>query len=104
MCIDCHTPATAKGEPDRAKWMGGAALPFKPTIQMPVWADFAPALAGLPGYTDAQIIRALQTSVGSTGNPLRPPMPRYRLSREDAEAVVAYLRSLQPVKTTPVRR
>jgi hypothetical protein len=43
--------------------MGGAVLPFKPTIAVPVWADFAPALAGLPGYNDAQIIRALLETI-----------------------------------------
>jgi hypothetical protein len=28
--------------------------------------------------------------------PARPPMPQYRLTREEATAVVAYLRSLTP--------
>jgi len=96
MCIDCHTPMDAKGMPDRSRNMQGATLPFKPTIKVPDWADTAPALAGLAGYTDAQIVRALQTGVGPTGTALRPPMPQFRLSKEDAEAIVAYLKTLKP--------
>ena len=95
MCIDCHTPMTPKGEPDRTKWMMGADLMFKPTIQLPAWAEHAPTLAGLVGYTDAQVVGMLQTGL-KDGKPLRPPMPQFRFSREDAEAIVAYLRTLKP--------
>jgi mono/diheme cytochrome c family protein len=95
MCTDCHTPLTPKGEPDRSKWMAGSDLFFKPIIQVPDWADHAPTLAGLVGYTDAQVIGILQNGL-KDGKPLRPPMPQFRFSREDAEAVVAFLRTLKP--------
>lgn len=96
MCVDCHSPKDAKGMPDPARAMQGAAMFVKPIIKIPDWADTAPALAGLVGYTDAQIVRALTVHVGATGNPLRPPMPNYRLTQADAEAVAAYLRTLKP--------
>src|SRR5438309_109690 len=38
----------------------------------------------------------LTTGVWPDGQRLRPPMPQFRMSREDAESVVAYLRSLTP--------
>jgi len=103
MCIDCHTPMTAKGEPDRTKWMMGADLMFKPAIQIPAWAGYAPALAGLVGYTDAQVIGILQTGL-KDGQPLRPPMPQFRFTRADAEAVVAFLRTLKPAPTPGPKR
>jgi mono/diheme cytochrome c family protein len=42
------------------------------------------------------MIRLLTTGVWRDGQRLRPPMPQFRMSREDAESVVAYLRSLTP--------
>jgi mono/diheme cytochrome c family protein len=104
VCIECHTPMDAKGMPDRAKWMQGSPIFFKPTVKVPAWADTAPSLAGLVGYTDAQIVRALQTGVSATGNPLRPPMPGFRFSKEDAESIVAFLRTLKPATAAGPKR
>jgi mono/diheme cytochrome c family protein len=95
-CGDCHTPLDAKGMPDRSRWMQGSTLFFKPIVKIPDWVDTAPAIAGLVGYTDAQIVRALTEHIGATGNPLRPPMPVFRMTKADAEAVAAYLRTLKP--------
>jgi len=64
----------------------------------------APPLAGLVGYTDAQIVRAIQTGVSAAGNPLRPPMPPYRFSKDDAEAIVAFLRTLKPATAAGSKR
>jgi mono/diheme cytochrome c family protein len=60
------------------------------------WASFAPRLAGLPaGYTQEQIVHFLMTGERPDGRPgPLPPMPAYRFEREDAEAIVAYLKSL----------
>jgi hypothetical protein len=38
------------------------------------------------------------TGIAYNGLPARPPMPQYRYSRQDAEAIVAYLKSLAPAK------
>lgn len=96
LCVDCHSPLEANGTPDPARAMQGAPIPFKPIVKVPVWAETAPALAGLVGYTDAQIVRALTTGVGPTGNLLRPPTPQFRFDKTDAEAIAAYLRTLKP--------
>jgi len=40
MCGDCHTPHNEKGEPIREKWLQGSPLAFKPTVPMPVWAQY----------------------------------------------------------------
>jgi mono/diheme cytochrome c family protein len=101
MCGDCHTPHDEKGEPIRAKLLQGASLPFKPAVPMPVWADTAPNIAGLPGWEDPAAVKYLMTGLAHNGSPARPPMPRYRFSQEDAAAVVAYLRSVAPLRETP---
>jgi hypothetical protein len=80
--------------------MMGMDLPVKSTAPMPEWAGHAPTLAGLVGYTDAQVIGMLQTGL-KDGKPLRPPMPQYRFSREDAQAIMAFLRTLKPAPGLP---
>lgn len=93
MCADCHSPRTEKGEFDRSRWLLGSALPFQPTVPMP-WSPAAPPIAGLPSMSEADGIAFLQTGKRPDGSMPRPPMPEFRLSFEDASAVVAYLKSL----------
>lgn len=95
MCADCHSPRGPGGVFDQSRWLQGAPLGFAATVPMPAWAGFAPAIAGLRNYTDEQAIALLTEGRALHGQPLRPPMPEYRFSREDAEAVVVYLRSLK---------
>jgi mono/diheme cytochrome c family protein len=98
MCGDCHTPHTEKGEPIREKLLQGSPLPFKPSIPMPVWADKAPNISGLPGWEDKDAVKFLMTGLAYNDLPGRPPMPQYRFNQEDAAAIVAYLRSLGPAE------
>jgi mono/diheme cytochrome c family protein len=96
MCEDCHTPRDERGSLITAKYLQGAPIGFKPVAPVPVWAEKSPAIAGLPGWEDAAAIRFFMTGIGYNELPPRPPMPAYRFNRQDAEAVVAYLRSLAP--------
>lgn len=96
MCGDCHTPRNEKGEPIKAQWLKGTALDFKPLVPIPVWADKSVNIAGLPGWEKDAAIKFLMTGIAYNGLPARPPMPQYRYNRQDAEAIVAYLKSLQP--------
>lgn len=97
-CADCHTPFSDKGEPMMDKWLQGCKLTFAPTVPMPVWADTSPAIAGLPGWDEQQAVKFFTTGLAPNGQPARPPMPQYKLNKQDAEAVVAYLKSLSPPK------
>ena len=96
MCGDCHTPRNEKGEPIQEKYLKGTLLSFKPTAPVPGWADKAPNIAGLPGWEDKDAIKFLMTGLAYNDLPGRPPMPQFRFNKEDASAVVAYLRSLGP--------
>ena len=95
-CGDCHTPMNEKGEPVTGKWMQGAALTFKPTVAMP-WSDAAPDIAGLPGWSAQDAVSFFMTGRHNGQGP-KPPMPEYHVNRSDAEAMVAYLKSLAPAK------
>jgi len=43
-------------------------------------------------------LKYFETGINATGKRSSPPMPQYRFAREDALAIVAYLRSLPPLK------
>ena len=94
MCNDCHSPRGERGEFLPRKLLTGSVLGFAPTVPMPVWAPAAPAIAGLEGFTTEQAVHFFMTGERPSGTPARPPMPEYRLNQEDAQAVVAYLKSL----------
>ena len=94
LCAECHTPRTDKGDYDRAQWLQGDVLDFKPVRLMP-FAAAAPPIAGMPGFTDAQALIFLEAGIDLAGKPALYPMPQYRFSHDDALAVLVYLRSLK---------
>jgi len=94
MCVQCHTPRTERGELDATRLFAGAVIPVASPFANQLWAARAPALAGLPGWTDADAITLLTTGRRPSGAAPSPPMPAFHLTSEDAAAVVAYLRSL----------
>lgn len=94
MCGQCHTPRDDNGELDRSKWLDGASLWLQPSQPTANWPLKAPRIAGNPPGSDADMIKLLTTGLWQDNKPLKPPMPPFRMTREDAEAVVAYLKSL----------
>jgi mono/diheme cytochrome c family protein len=97
LCVDCHSPRDEKGQFLEGKHLTGAALGFAATVPMP-WAPAAPAIAGLENFTAEQAVKFLMTGERPSNVPVLLPMPAYRMKQADAEAVVAYLKSLAPQK------
>jgi mono/diheme cytochrome c family protein len=96
MCGECHTPRDQNGRLIRSEFLRGAPVPVKaPPYPNMKWAIKAPAIAGLPGYSKEQGARLLTEGISAAGRLPDPPMPRFRLTAADADAVVAYLKSLQ---------
>lgn len=97
-CQDCHTPRGEKGELDTAKWLKGAPLGFAPLQEVKGWHKTAPDLTSsgrlFERWGEKGITNFLMTGVGPSGHAADPPMPAYKLSSEDAKAMVAYLKSL----------
>jgi mono/diheme cytochrome c family protein len=94
MCVQCHTPRTVHGTLDYTRLLQGAPIPVPAPFPAQPWALEAPKIAGLPGWTVADATQLLQTGRSARGYTPRPPMPSFRLTQEDAAAVVAYLKSL----------
>lgn len=95
MCGTCHTPRLPNGQLDRSQWLAGAPVPYLPARPTSNWPINAPRLAGTPPTTNAGMVTLLTTAVWIDGTQLRDPMPKFHMTRADAEAVVAYLRSLR---------
>lgn len=96
MCGECHSTRDQSGNivpgtkfkggpmPARVPWAGDGNL----------WPVMAPAIAGLPGYTDIQAVRLLtQGAMRRDGTQARAPMPRFHMSAQDAADVIAFLRT-----------
>lgn len=94
MCYECHSTRDAQGNIVRGTEFKGGPLPIRPPWPSD-WPTSAPRIAGLPGYTDELAIRLLtQGAIKRDGTQLRAPMPRFRMTPQDAADVVAYLGSL----------
>lgn len=102
-CGDCHTPGYFLGKPDITKPLSGSEVGF----EIPNFGAFyGPNLTpdtetGLGNWSEAEIIVAFTKGVRPDGRELAPVMPwrNYaQLTPEDAQSIVAYLKSLQPIK------
>ena len=94
MCIECHSGRDAQGNILESELFLGGPIPVAPPWPND-WANRAPRNKGLPGYTDEQALRLLtEGAIGRDGKQLRPPMPRFRMTTQDAADVIAFLRSL----------
>jgi mono/diheme cytochrome c family protein len=94
MCGRCHSPVDEHGNRDAAHWLQGGAVGINPSVPTNEWAIIAPRIAGAPPGTDEEFVHLLMTGISRRGLHLRQPMPQFRMTQADAEAVLAYLKSL----------
>jgi len=94
MCQECHTPRDSNGELDHSRWLEGAPIWVMPVHATSNWAMRAPGLAGFQGFTDEQGEMVLEKGVDPNGLAIQPPMHIYHMNHADAQAIIAYLRSL----------
>jgi mono/diheme cytochrome c family protein len=100
-CGNCHTPKGPTGDIPGMELAG-----MSPFEDLPQFTVHSPNITpdketGIGSWTDEQIIKSIREGVRPDGSIIGPPMPigLYRgLSDTDVEAIVAYLRSVKPVK------
>jgi mono/diheme cytochrome c family protein len=109
-CVECHAERdfTKYAAPVKPGTLGKGGEQFgDPETPIRVLYSKNITPAAIATWTDGEVLRALASGVNKDGEPLFPimPYPRYAgLSREDAEAIVAYLRTLKPIEyTAPAR-
>jgi mono/diheme cytochrome c family protein len=102
-CGNCHTPQGPNG-PDETRHLAGGTPIVEPGM-VAIPRNITPDIeTGIGAWTDAQIITAIREGVRPDGRVLGPPMPfgLYRgISDRDVAAIVAYLRTVDPVQNTP---
>ena len=102
-CTDCHTPGFFLGKPDMNRYLGGSDVGFDiPGLGSFYGRNLTPdPETGLGNWTSQDIVTALQTGMRPDGRQLAPIMPWRafaNLTKEDAQAIVAFLKSVPPVK------
>lgn len=102
-CNDCHTPGYFFGKPDTSRYLGGSEVGFEiPNVGVFYGPNLTPdAETGLGGWSEEQIVAAIQTGKRPDGRELAAimPWPAFaRLTAEDAAAIAAYLKALPPIK------
>ncbi|MGD1878877.1 MAG: c-type cytochrome [Kiloniellaceae bacterium] len=99
-CGNCHTPQGPDGPLPGMELAGG--LKIEDEAFTAYGANLTPDVeTGLGGWSDEEIITAIREGRRPDGTIIGPPMPigPYRnMSDRDVQAIVAYLRSLTPVK------
>lgn len=99
-CSNCHSPKGPAGELSDKHMAGGFRIEegFGVAITPNITPDRD---TGIGAWSDAEIVRAIREGKGRDGRTLGPPMPYglYRgLADTDVNAMVAYLRTLPPIR------
>jgi mono/diheme cytochrome c family protein len=99
-CQECHTPKLPEGQFNKEKWLKGAVLNVQPIDPIKGWHKTSPDLTASGRlwqgrWGQAALVKLLSTGLGPGGNPADPPMPAYKMTLDDAEAVVEYLKTLK---------
>ena len=104
-CTFCHTPLLPNGERDTTRLLAGVNCFFDLDPTMDNFGclstrNLTNHATGLANATDAQIKNAFQNGIRIDGKPMSPVMPYWifhNMTDEDADAVVAYLRTVPGV-------
>lgn len=104
-CGNCHTPMGPQG-PVAGRHLAGGTVFDEPPFRA-VASNITPdPETGIGRWTDAQLARAIREGIRPDGSLVGPPMPigLYRgLADRDLAAMVAYLRTVPPVRNATER-
>jgi hypothetical protein len=110
-CPDCHTPMLPTGAPDMTKFLAGNAnFVVLPNGDKLGSRNLTNDTTGLKNISDADIKSLFMTGqrgVGTSLEVLNPIMPYYvlhNMTTDDADAIVAYLRTVPAVVNTIPKR
>ena len=104
VCMDCHSTRdwSRFSGPPIAGTLGKGGDRFGPEMGFPgtfYARNITPA--GISDWTDGEVFRAITTGVTRSGKVIFPvmPHPAYgHMDAEDIKSIVAYVRTLQPIK------
>ncbi len=86
-CANCHG---RNGQGDTIRFMMGSYE--VPNI---TWPELSTQSSDRPAYTEETLKRAITQGIGSDGDPLEYPMPRWQMSNSDLDDLVAFIKTLK---------
>lgn len=101
-CIDCHSQRdyTLYAGPPKPGTEAAGGERFDQSMGFPgVFYSRNITPSGIGDWTDGELFRLITTGVRKDGEPIFPVMPYHnygKMANEDIEAVIAYLRTLEP--------
>jgi mono/diheme cytochrome c family protein len=106
-CVQCHTPIGADGRRDYANRTGAGGLPIDTVAGSRISANItSDPETGIGRWSDAQVVAAISHGMRPDGSPLAPMMPWpywQAMKAPDLKAIVAWLRTLEPVSNAVLR-
>lgn len=108
VCTECHTPRNPNGTLDTGRWLAGTEClidldPADPNAGCLNSGNLTNHDTGLATYTDEEIKDMFLNGVRPNGEALIDVMPYYQthnITADDADAVVAFLRTVKGVDNT----
>lgn len=100
-CGECHTPRNWMGARDRSRHLGGGAIAEGPA------PNLTPHPTGLGKWSPADLLDLLKMGMKPDGDFVGGEMGEVvqettgKLSEADLRAMIAYLRALPPIESTP---
>lgn len=105
VCMDCHSKRDwnkFSGPIIEGTWgQGGEEFDYKIGLPGKYYSKNITPFA-LANWTDGEVLRAIASGVNKDGKALFPIMPHPnfgKMDREDLYAIIAYLRTLQPIES-----
>ncbi len=98
-CMECHTPMGPQG-PMLDTQLGAGGFEFHGPWGTSVSSNITPHEDGIAAYSDDELKAMITQGVRPDGSSMNPPMPYSFLARmtdDDLDAIVMYLRSLPPL-------
>lgn len=99
-CGNCHTPKSENAEAISDMKFAGAFVIEEPGVNAYASNITMDIETGIGSWSDAEIIRGIRDGIRPDGTLIGPPMPSpfFRdISDNDVRAVVAYMRTIEPV-------
>ena len=86
-CINCHGP----------QGHGGRIAIMMQTIDVPdiTWPDLTAHEMDHPPFTEETLKQAITQGLDPAGNPLEYAMPRWKMSEQDLNDLVSFIKSLK---------
>lgn len=104
-CPFCHTPRRSDGQPDPTRFLAGVdclidADPADDEVGCVHSRNLTSHETGLANASDDEVKAAILDGIATDGRKLHPMMPFWvfhNMTGEDADAMVAYLRTVRPI-------